>query len=177
MVDELTNTVENGEIKSCPYDKDKMCIQIDNIEELRELIDTTAKEVKGVGDTVDGVNNRVNDLSDGLKAMLTAVNRTGDTVDKIFKLHFDKALSDEERYSELRLKIEEVSHKSELDNMKQNSNITNEKLNNYKEEEQDKKTLWQKAQLTAIGIGVAYVINGLISVGKDIYHLIITAPK
>jgi len=183
-VNGLTTKLETKDLKVCPYNDEKLCIQIDNVKELRELIDNTAKEVKGVGDNVENMNERVNDLSEGMRAMMNAVTRTGesvtrigDSIDKVFKLHFDKALSDKDEFSELNIKIEEVSHKSEIDNLMQNSNIKNEELDGFKERRKDKKSLWQKAQMTAVGIFIALIINGLIDVAKDIFTLIKDIPK
>ena len=173
----MANPIEINKDNVCPYREDKVCIQISNIEKLNELMDTTVKKVEGVGVNVDILDGKVTGLSESLRLMIMTVNRTSENIDKVFKLHYDKALEDKDRVSNIELKMNEIKHDSDIDNMLQDFNRKEEKLDEFKEKKKDKKNLWQKAQLTVIGLGVAFILNGIVELGKDLYHLLITAPK
>lgn len=173
-----------NEAKSCPYSQGKLCIQIDNLKELRALANRTARKVEGFDDDMQTVHNRVNTINDGLKAMMDSVQRTSDNIDKVFKLYYDKSLSDKDEFVNLKLKnvelekmISEVSHKSDIDNMMQDHNIQNHELEEFKEKKKERKSIWSKIQLTALGIGTAYLVNMLIDFFKDLVDIVHTTPK
>lgn len=177
---------DNVEIESgaCPYSEDKVCIQLDNVKELRELIGNTANKVGEVKSDMENVKGEVGLLSDELRVLTSNVIRISENIDKVFKLHFDKALSDKDEFGNLKIKdvelekmISDIAYKSEIDNMMQDHNITNSELEKYKGKSKDRKTLWQKVQLTFIGLSIAWLFNWVIGVLKDIWHLLQTTPK
>ena len=173
----MTNPIEVDRDAICPYNEDKLCVQIANIKQLNELMDTTVKKVEGVGVNMDILDGKVTGLSESLRLMILTVNRTSENIDKVFKLHYDKALEDKDRLSDIELKMNEIKHDSDVDNMLQDFNRKEEKLDAFKEKKKDRKGIWDKVKLTAIGISVAFLLNGIIEIGKDIYRLIVHLPK
>jgi len=166
-VNELAEDNEE-DLKICPHDKSKICVQIDNIEELREIISNTAREVKGVGDhmekRVDNIESNFNSMETTLTVMVESVNRTTRTVEELSKevsnvLHMAY---------ENKVKINTVESNSKLENMKQDNGHIQQELNSFVDIKNDRRKISTKAKITFFS-GIATWVVLKVTGGMDIF--------